>query len=427
MQILFHMENLIKNFSRLSPLGKLLCGLLILLPLAVLFLHPNTLLPPGPKEFAHATVAEIIFISGYILFRRSRGYDFWIIPLPVWLCFGLWLLASCLSLSSAADYTEALHKLAQYLFHFFFAVTLISYLLKERQEISAVYSSLLLSLYLMLLLFLITTAIMSQSPHFNWTLSLPGFSNLRHLDYILAVMLSATIMLPFSLKDGLSGRWRIFFLVALTLLWLLLCWTGARGSILSSLIATGICLFVMRKHSLTRQLLVIFLLTMISGALISLALPIPDGNYGLIRFATSISEYQDFNKLSSNRVSIWLEALEKWCSSPWVGAGAGQTIYIIESANKTFVQPHNVVVQALLAWGIIGGSGFIGIITGILWNAYRHATERMRHNPAAIAGLGMMLTIAANAMIDGTLYHPVPFFLFLMGSGLALTPPAKAH
>ncbi|MFC7049612.1 O-antigen ligase family protein [Emcibacter nanhaiensis] len=414
-----------QSFNQLSPLGKLLCVLLVILPQAVLFLHPNTLLPSSPKEIAFPTIVEFIFIVAFFVFLLLRRYQFRLSPPIIWGCFLLWLVASLLTLNTAANAGQAAHKYIQYLVHFLFAVALLNYMRKEKGEALSLYIALLLSLYLMLFVFTGLTAFLSQQPGFNWTGHLPGFSNVRHLDYILAVMLSATAMLPYAARNIMFGRWKTIFFVTLTLLWLLLCWTGGRGSILAALGAVAICLFLMRKDRITRQVAIVFFGSMILGALMSLALPRPDNNYGLIRFATTITTEGGLNSLSSNRVAIWLEALEHWWAAPWFGVGAGQLKFIAQETSGIFVQPHNVVIQALLAWGIVGGLPFLAALGGSLWSGFRHVNQRMADNPAAVAGLAIMLTIAANAMIDGTLYHPVPTFLFLIGMGLALTPSPK--
>ena len=413
-----------QSFKQLPLLGKLLCVLLIALPQAMLFLHPNTLLPPSPNEIAFPMVLELVFIAALVIFRRRAGYQLPRVPLLVWISFALWLLASLMTLNTAVEPGQASHKYVQYLLHFLFTLGLFSFLAKEKQAVSTLYMTLLLSLYLMLGVFIILTAVMSQQPDFNWKGHLPGFSNVRHLDYLLAVMLSATVMLPYILKNECRGLSQAFFLATLFLLWLLLCWTGGRGSILSAFLATGLCLFVMRKHILTRKLVITFLAAMIAGALVSLFLPVPHHSYGLFRF--SPEQLGGVNQYSSNRFSIWLESLELWLASPWFGIGAGQTLYVLaRAASSQFVQPHNVVVQALLAWGVVGGLPFLAVLGGSLWSAFRHIEQRMTQNPSAIAGLAIMLTIAANAMIDGTLYHPMPTFLFLIGMGLALTPSLK--
>ena len=75
---------------------------------------------------------------------------------------------------------------------------------------------------------------------------------------------------------------------------------------------------------------------------------------------------------------------------------------------RPFGQPHNVVLQILLAWGVIGGLACLALA---LWVAPRFIRAR---SAEAAPFQCAALSLAAYSMYDGTLYYAHSTALFML-------------
>jgi len=140
---------------------------------------------------------------------------------------------------------------------------------------------------------------------------------------------------------------------------------------------------------------------------LSVAFPLDEPSFGIVRF---LDKYESLNVMTSGRLDMWAEAIRLWLDAPLFGIGAGQAALQMERARGVFLHPHNVVLQWLLAWGLTGALPACIVLGRLLWRRWREMTADAA--PARVFALALALAIAANAMIDGSLYHPYPVFLF---------------
>lgn len=407
------MEKSKRQFLSLHPAGQLLGLLILVLPALRVFLYPND---PGSWQFfafnINVSFAEVLFITLFILGRRKRGYRLDHTSGLLWVSFLIWAGVALTNISSAP--TSAIITM-QFFIHFFFAVTLGSYLRQDPPAAGVLIKATILSLILFLPVFLAKLSIEAQILNFDWSWSLPGFSNVRHLDYFLGASLGLIGFLP-TLYKREAKKNTLWFLLTLAC-WILVFWSGGRGSALAAMGALGIGFIIIRPDG-WQKIALLNLATLLFGAAISLLLPQPNGSYGLFRFLSKITETTDLNGFSAGRVDIWLGTIDVWLDHFWTGVGAGQTKALVKSANGIMAQPHCVFLQALMAWGVVGGLPFLGVIGKSLWTAGR----QVKNNFVGLCGFVMALTTAINAFVDGTLYYPFPLWLFIIGLMIALTP-----
>jgi len=416
--------------SDLQPAGRFLSVAILLIPFLQVLLYPDVTTGAGYVFYnILISLVEIIFVVLILSTSRVRGYPLNHTPFILWLGFFLWSMAVLATIADMPLQAGGIISSLRFLIHFLFFVALSSYLIRQPAAGRDLITAILLSLVLFLPAFWIKLYLIHDQPGFHWTWSLPGFTNVRHLDYFLGGVVTLLALWPL-IRDGerSTGLQRLGHGLLLLLCWTMIFWSGGRGSAIAALGAITVILAFFRPRG-WRALGLSNLAVMLSAAGLSLLLPAPNESYGLIRFLTKITEVDSLNAFSAGRLKIWAEAFDLWRQNPWFGVGAGQTKALITAASATFAQPHNVILQALMAWGLVGGLPFLGAIAGFFWRRgralYYTATAP---NPRNLVAYGLALTLAINALVDGTLYYPLPLFLFVIGvacSGITAKPSSN--
>jgi len=391
-----------------TPLSlKALVAALLLLPLLRIgFMVPE----PGPVEsflrFAHIPLVELGLIA--LMLREGGGLVAACRPSSrgVGLLAGLWLAAMAVSTLLSDHPGPALSKNAEYLIHALFFLVLLGAGYSTRQ-LRIVVVAAVVSLLLYLVAMAVIVAFIAPPPDGLWRFAMPGFRNVRHLDYWLGAVLAGLLAARFAARDESFAGWRghAADLTALAV-WFALFWSGGRGAVLAALLAVG--LVVCRtglggKMRLAGRQAVIAVLAMA----LSVAFPLDEPSFGIVRF---LDKYESLNVMTSGRLDMWAEAIRLWLDAPLFGIGAGQAALQMERARGVFLHPHNAILQWLLAWGLTGALPACIVLGRLLWRAWRKTVARAA--PARVFALALALAIAANAMIDGSLYHPYPVFLF---------------
>ena len=392
----------------LHLIGVFLCLSIIVIPTTRVFLYPFTGNSLQPFLFyTLISLVEILFIVIFIIERKRKNYQLNHLPNSLWGAFFIWAVAAVFNLPEQINGTFVTLIFA---IHFFFFVTLSSYLKCQPEAGRQLIASLILSILLFLPFFWLRLQATYDQQDFDWALNLPGYSNVRHLDYFLGSIITLLGLWPLTNRKQKTQKTFPYLIFSLLLaLWIMLLWTGGRGAAIAAAAAIGTLLIFFRPTA-WKQLLLLNFTALVLGASLSLLLPIPSGSYGLLRFASKIDTVQNF---TAGRSGIWAEAINVWTQHLWFGVGAGQTKTIIKAAAQTFGHPHNIFIQTMLAWGIIGGIPFLAGIFGIFWikgKEFYYAVEQS--DMISFIAYGVALSIVVNALVDGTLYYPFPLFIF---------------
>jgi len=248
----------------------------------------------------------------------------------------------------------------------------------------------------------------SQVPdpaRFDWTRGLPAGTHIRHLGYYAAAIfgLSAGVM------AGDRGRlsWAAAFGVA-ALAAAFAFWTGSRGTIaaaIAGLLAGIVLLPAARRLRCWAGALGAIAL----GALAASALPSPAGNMGLER--TMVATAGD--NIATGRFEMWRIVVEAIRERPLFGYGEAQMAEVARFWDM--IQPHNIVLQTTLAWGMIGS-----LCIALLVVAYaRQAIPAVRSEAGeTLAPFLAMMTLAAFSLFDGALFYALPISIFMACGGL---------
>lgn len=256
---------------------------------------------------------------------------------------------------------------------------------------------------------------------FDWVAELPGAFNVRSLGYeAIVAALVGSLYRPAAARPYVLVLLRTGGVIG----WAFIFWSGGRGALISALAAVLAVHLLSTTEQRWKRLAETACLVMAGAALSLLHIPANE-SFGFWRTIglTSASAPSLNQDISTGRTAIWKEAASAILTHPLLGIGEAQMKYQLASAVGRYPQPHNLLLQAPLAWGIPGGLAFLAAVAlPIIRGA-----KRLRHHATlgspAVAGFSIALAMAANSLLDGTLFHPRPVTMFLIGACLALAAP----
>jgi O-antigen ligase len=197
-------------------------------------------------------------------------------------------------------------------------------------------------------------------------------------------------------------------------------WLGGRGTViayLSALVMVSILYYF--HHKLYRQNLLLLALLLCISCVVSLPVSIYEWN-GLNRF---MSIEQTLGAIESSsaiaRLALWTESLEILSDRPWIGVGAdGFKMF----TSSRFFQPHNVIFQTLVEFGVVGTLCLIYLISRGAWFAI--SVCRRVCDPYLYPILAVVIALLVQSMVSGNLYHAGSIAQFLFFTSLALSRSA---
>lgn len=248
-------------------------------------------------------------------------------------------------------------------------------------------------------LFFILFIFLKYEPDRNWINDIPAYNNIRWFGYYAAATTGLCAC------GWLKGE-KLPMLVAVLALAVSF-WTGSRGAptAVAAAYLVAVVLFPFARKGLST-----FLLILLAAAILSLGMSIilPLGESALSRLSDG----------SNGRVEVWLLAIDGISQRPWFGWGEAQFNNYISPL--VLAQPHNVILQILFAWGLVGGLLVLLLASWIGRPMFQAADED--NAPLVFA----LLTIAAFSLIDGALYHVQSLSIFSLCVGLLTSDRYKS-
>jgi len=248
---------------------------------------------------------------------------------------------------------------------------------------------------------LLLTMVANAEWYDNWHYP-PIFGHIQHLALSIGFL---TVLLFF--RNEMQGWVAVFLRVSRILGLALVFWTGSRSSLLALLCCMAVFIYCDRRWAKT----------MLVDGIIAIALtyippppfPKPSGKLPRILGGVQLESMSQVtvDTLTSFRLKIWqstlagLEAIGRL----WTGVGGNgyarlQTMYGIKLFVPGHVQAHNVIVQSICEWGLIGATLFAGFFGQSTVRPI--VAERKRNDPTALAGVVYLLV---TGMLDATLFH----------------------
>jgi hypothetical protein len=123
--------------------------------------------------------------------------------------------------------------------------------------------------------------------------------------------------------------------------------------------------------------------------------------------------------ISSERSRFWSATLHHALTSPWIGHGADSYLYIHPKQDGN--QPHNVLLQWLLEYGIFGTVPLVLLVArGMAGLRYPSVARDASDRPWQTWACAALAGAAAYGFFDGVFYHMIVFMPVAVIGGFAV-------
>lgn len=232
---------------------------------------------------------------------------------------------------------------------------------------------------------------------------------------------AAVAILPLATKKKTIGVNCVFYLLGI-IAWGGLFWCGGKGSQLGALVSA----FVIGGYFLAKRMpskkYIIALFIMISGG-IALAELTSVFEWNALagtanRTMDQISRSGSITSgITCGRDKLYTKALESITEEKAWLIGLGPFSHCHMKNHIGSKHPHNVFIQFILEWGIMGGSLFLLM----LFSAFKEGCKSLKAKPAgseeAFAAIAIFLSLSMHGITSGTYHHAQP--LMYMAIALA--------
>ena len=207
-------------------------------------------------------------------------------------------------------------------------------------------------------------------------------------------------------------------------LWSGLFWSGSRGP-LAGIAAASVIWFWFGSAGERRRLAAWVPVLVLTGILGSHLLGTQAHYLGWKRVISSTVNTSSIQGFSSDRTSIWSQALGEISRSPWFGQGADSYRFI--QPLPVGDQPHNFILQWVLAFGAPAALALVVLLGRRIFRGLRGSPESHEHIAWQRAAAACLLAATVGGLFDGVFYHAVAFIPVALLAGLAGCSPAIAE
>jgi O-antigen ligase len=240
----------------------------------------------------------------------------------------------------------------------------------------------------------------------DWIHNLPAAIHIRHVGIYAAAMTGISIGAMAGARSRIA--WICTTFMASTGFALGM-WTGSRGMVLSVVGATmlsAILISAMRRITVLGTAA----LSLAAGIVAAAWFPVPNGDMmGVTRQVTATTQHE----LTTGRVQIWVNVLDAIGHRPFLGYGPAQMPIVAPFADMG--QPHNLILQILLDWGI---AGLVCVLILAFYYARRAVPALHKEGGRLAAPFMGMISLLALSMIDAAMFHVLPISIFAACAGM---------
>ena len=225
-----------------------------------------------------------------------------------------------------------------------------------------------------------------------------GFRNIRHFGMYMSI-LTILSCLPILL----TPKKPISQMLSLGLISIFSCYfyiTGGRAATYITIILLLAIALIPKGYKFKR--LIIILAGVSCGMIATDRITPENWSYDLTRaFGTNTMEYKSIDAATSGRLTLWNQSLKAIQSKPILGSGAGEQPKFGPQYNSD--HPHNIILQFILDWGLVGAIIFIVSVIAF----YRHLWRKralIREDPISIIATAILLYLLMHSMVSGALF-----------------------
>lgn len=205
--------------------------------------------------------------------------------------------------------------------------------------------------------------------------------------------------------------------LASVIVWTGLAWSGSRAPVVGLLVA--LILWFWQGSPLERRRLVRWTPCLVALALaLSYPLGTPYPQLGWWDALNRTVQAHGLEAVSSERTRFWSVTFHHALTSPWIGHGADAYLYMHPVQNGN--QPHNVPLQWLLEYGLLGALPLVALIARGISGLITSKTTRTNSRRFQTWICATLAGAAVYSLFDGVFYHMVIFMPVAVIAGLAL-------
>ncbi len=401
------------------------------LSLAIIFCSPIS----GTLElFAYFAVLQLIFItcSFKTLSNIKVSKQLKSLSKPALHCLILWLLVTNLHLAYILlfkdDNAHRFGALARQIYiaieiGFCFAIIKQLKVANENFPLKILFAYLSgLATVILIQLFTYSTNLTPISASV-WKLSPLLSPNIRDIGTLCAAAASICLGLIyfFPLKEIRHTLLKLITYVLFIVFWAYLIWTGGRTGIASAFISFIILssfVLILKLQNLKKVILASACIGI--AALLSIQVSVYDW-HGFSVKRENVQSSETKGNFGNGRKEMWNQAINAVKRAPWFGLGPNGYLFSEERKATGYIQdqPHNIFLQALVEWGIIGSLLFFITVLILLWMFLKVGIEIKDKNSIKaqyyFACLTGLLTLCLHSLTSGTFwnYQPVTLTVIL--------------
>lgn len=242
-----------------------------------------------------------------------------------------------------------------------------------------------------------------------WQYAIPGFISVRLFGAFCGAIFC--FLLAQLLLDEEAEHKRLWPYLGLTLCAAMTIWSGTRNAVVGVLIATIIIMTIYRLRPTGRQSWQLLFVSLATATLLAISLiPYNDPNFMLIAGGDTVSA----DRLSGGRLTYWTAIWNAYQTVPLYGAGPFASFWILPAGAATHVQPHNVILQFLLTWGLPATMAAVAMLLFAIWKA--HIVGFKCRN--VLPFLAMLDSLWVMSFFDGTFHFAQLVMLIMIAFGV---------
>lgn len=415
-------DGLLQGFANGSAKDRLFVLLLALMSplLAILTIEPDYTRQAMRTYSLPVLVIELVMVILALPAAGRIGQDHLQLSPGTRLLGGLWLCSMIISLWGAEfNPVGAQLRFAMTVLHVFFGVAIWAYLSDRPQLRRDCLLAAALGLGLVVVMAYGVGLWNAGRPDFAWTRFGVAVTNIRHFGYLslglTGIAAGLWLTVPKGRQEVLPAA--LFFVGAFMIMW-----AGGRGAFIALLVQMGVLLVLapagLRLAMGARLLATIVIATLLAG------IYVPAPNFGPLRiFLRLDAGAMPGEEYTSGRADIWRQTAAAIPQHPWFGYGEAQFRKVIPASLDVLNHPHNLFLQLLMQWGVIGTGLLVAILARLGWQTrrlFKSPTAQTYPCVAVIAGL------LAVSMVDGPFFYALPTVLFLLAFAILVAEAGKA-
>ena len=247
--------------------------------------------------------------------------------------------------------------------------------------------------------------VLATPPHkmTTWQFAIPGFISVRIFGAVCGALVAYFLMTL--LIDEEAHRARSWHYLALAFVLGLVIWTGTRAAVLGVVAALAIAVVFYRIRPAHVVFAKLCATVVVAATVATLLLP-PDPCFSLFQ----TGDYQSMDTATAGRLELWKVTWNAFLTVPVFGAGPAANSWMMPPDIFPHVQPHNVILQFLINWGLSGALPAFGLLCIATWRAHQIVrTERY-----LLAVLAMLDCLLVMSFVDGILHFARETMMVMM-------------